>query len=114
MIINSSNTTSFIAGTSGRPVQNKSSVVEKDGFSAGKSADDLQVYKPLQFEGKKEVSINQVASSDMSLGISAGADVSSSPVSQALKNLDIIYTNDIHGAITPAKDDKNPGLHIGG
>lgn len=83
---------------------------EKDNFIKGNNSDDLQIYKPVIPENKKP----QEASSDMSEGISVSAALFPSPSGEALKTIDIIYTNDIHGAISPSIDSKNPGTLTGG
>jgi 5'-nucleotidase / UDP-sugar diphosphatase len=57
-------------------------------------------------------SLSSLAQSDMAF--LAGEALLPSPTAQALKTLRIIYTNDIHGAISPSKDDKDEHKTVAG
>ena len=90
----------------------KTRVPKQDNFvMTQKTNNELKVYGEGDIKKNSSVDLDNLAIRDASIGASAAAGVISSPIA---KTIDIIYTNDIHGAITPMKDSKNPGQHVGG
>jgi len=77
--------------------------------------EDAEFLKPPSIKTRsEEKDITGLADYNRGLAIAAGSVLVASPIAEALKTIDIIYTNDIHGAINPMKDDKNHGFQKGG
>jgi len=58
----------------------------------------------------KKDKYNNIASSDMTLATSAAAGTLPSPQTEALKTINIIYTNDLHGSLTPKEKEGSGGM----
>jgi 2',3'-cyclic-nucleotide 2'-phosphodiesterase (5'-nucleotidase family) len=73
------------------------------------------IYEPIKVRVRRDgKDVRSVADYDRALTLFASAAIVPSVFKESIKTLSVIYTNDIHGAITPMKDDKNPGAHVGG
>ena len=77
--------------------------------------DSLNIYNPIKVRGRHDGEfMESISRSDLGLAIFASTAMLPTPMHEALKTVSVIYTNDIHGAITPSKDDTNPGGLKGG
>jgi len=75
----------------------------------------LGLYNPIKVRVKRDdKEISSTSRSEFGLAVFASTAILPTPMKEALKTVSVIYTNDIHGAITPSKDDKNPGGLTGG
>ncbi len=72
-----------------------------------KAPEDLNVYTNVPSWSASPVNACKIASSDTAIATSAMSSLQPSPAGEALKTLNIIYTNDIHGTILPVEDKKN-------
>ncbi len=75
----------------------------------------LGLYNPICVRVKRDgKEISSTSRSEFGLAVFASTAILPTPMNEALKTVSVIYTNDIHGAITPSKDDTNPGGLKGG
>jgi len=75
----------------------------------------LRLYNPISVKVKRDgKEISSTSRSEFGLAVFASTAILPTPMNEALKTVSVIYTNDIHGAITPSKDDTNPGGLKGG
>ncbi len=99
-------------GSGSKVIKAGPSIHEKDNFTlASRTNEDFQVYKDSSTEKKPAVNLENIEAASRAIAVSAASCAVSSPAAKAIS---IIYTNDIHGAISPVKDSKNPGQLEGG
>ena len=72
----------------------------------------FQNQNSIPIKGYSTNLFENIQTSDMALSASATAGVLPSPLGEALKTINIIYTNDLHGAIRPVE--KKSGDKVGG
>ncbi len=72
-----------------------------------KESEDLKLYTNVfPCFSVPSLNSNNIISSASSIAVSAMSSLQPSPSREALKTLNIIYTNDIHGTILPVEDKK--------
>ena len=74
---------------------------EEDTFERSRN-EDKGIYKPVVFHRKKQANPGE------------NNNISQTEIQKETKSLNIIYTNDIHGAIVPEKFDKELNAYTGG
>jgi FtsZ-interacting cell division protein YlmF len=74
---------------------------EEDTFERSRN-EDKGIYKPVVFHRKKQANPGE------------NNNISQTEIPKEIKSLNIIYTNDIHGAIAPEKFDKKLNTYTGG
>jgi 2',3'-cyclic-nucleotide 2'-phosphodiesterase (5'-nucleotidase family) len=82
-----------------------------------KEPEDLKIYTPfLPSSDRSSLNTGKIVSSETAIAASIMSSLLPSPSGEALKTLNIIYTNDIHGTILPIEDKKKfpAGEGLGG